>query len=164
MGAVTLQFSTQRGWASGLIRWFGHGQPYSHVDFVLPGGRLLGSRTDAPVSGQTGVQIRPANYAKFSAVLRVSIQTPHAAAIYAAARSQIGKPYDRRGIIGFVCGRNWRDTDSWFCSELAAWAFEQGGFWDTKWVVPYMPQKVDPADLFLLLGPYMRLDTTTTTV
>lgn len=48
-------------------------------------------------------------------------------AIIAAARSQIGKPYDWWGVFGIGFRRRWQDTDRWFCSELIAWAFERAG-------------------------------------
>lgn len=44
-------------------------------------------------------------------------------AVLAAARSQIGKPYDYTAVIGLGLHRVWKDADSWFCSELVAWAF-----------------------------------------
>lgn len=44
-----------------------------------------------------------------------------------AARSQLGKPYDWSGCAGIAFHRDWHQDDSWFCSELVAWALEQGG-------------------------------------
>lgn len=44
-----------------------------------------------------------------------------------AARSQLGKPYDLLGCAGIYFHRSWQDDDAWFCSELVAWALEQGG-------------------------------------
>lgn len=48
-------------------------------------------------------------------------------AIIRAAKTQIGKPYDYTGVIGIGLHRDWQEADSWFCSELVAWAFQQGG-------------------------------------
>lgn len=49
-------------------------------------------------------------------------------AIIDAARTQIGKPYDKTGLVGILMrDRNWQEDDSWFCSELIAWAFAAGG-------------------------------------
>lgn len=45
-----------------------------------------------------------------------------AATVLGRARSQIGKPYDKTAILGFVANRDWQEDDSWFCSELIAWA------------------------------------------
>lgn len=44
-----------------------------------------------------------------------------------AARSQVGKPYDISALFGLLMHRDWQDEDRWFCSELVAWAFSQGG-------------------------------------
>lgn len=49
------------------------------------------------------------------------------AAVIAAARSQIGKPYDYTAVVGLGFHRVWKDADSWFCSELVAWAFDHAG-------------------------------------
>lgn len=48
-------------------------------------------------------------------------------AVLAAAASQIGKPYDYTAVIGLGLHRDWQRDDAWFCSELTAWAFAQGG-------------------------------------
>ena len=34
-----------------------------------------------------------------------------------AEQEKFGKPYDNTAIWGFAFGRNWREKDSWFCSE-----------------------------------------------
>lgn len=47
--------------------------------------------------------------------------------ILAAACNQIGKPYDWTALFGLLLHRDWQEDDSWFCSELVAWAFAQGG-------------------------------------
>jgi uncharacterized protein YycO len=45
----------------------------------------------------------------------------------AAARSQIGKPYDLLGMLGLAFHRNWQDDSAWWCSEFAAWVVMHGG-------------------------------------
>jgi uncharacterized protein YycO len=44
-----------------------------------------------------------------------------------AARSQIGKPYDWSVFLGAMSRKDYSDDTNWFCSELGAWALEQGG-------------------------------------
>lgn len=44
-----------------------------------------------------------------------------------AARNQLYKPYDWKGCAGIFFHREWNEDDAWFCSELVAWALEQGG-------------------------------------
>lgn len=57
----------------------------------------------------------------------IEIPASNPEAVIAAARSQLGKPYDWRGVVGIGFRRRWQDTGGWFCSELVAWAFEQAG-------------------------------------
>jgi hypothetical protein len=45
-----------------------------------------------------------------------------------AAKAQIGKKYDVSAVLAFLYHfRDWADDTEWFCSELAAYALEQGG-------------------------------------
>jgi uncharacterized protein YycO len=121
---VTLQLSTQADIGSKFIRYMTDSD-FSHVDLVLPDGSLLGARTDG------GVKIRKAGYAKFSkiAIYQADVPDEVGAKIYEFARAQVGKKYDKTGIVNFfIQNRNWRETDSWFCSELAAAAFAQAGW------------------------------------
>lgn len=64
---------------------------------------------------------------KHTAHYLVDIPCQYDDAIVAAARSQIGKPYDLTALFGILAHRDWQAPDSWFCSELVAWAFSQGG-------------------------------------
>lgn len=57
----------------------------------------------------------------------VDLPCSDAGAIIAAARSQVGKPYDLTALFGLLVRRDWQEADRWFCSELVAWAFAQGG-------------------------------------
>jgi hypothetical protein len=127
---VRLQFVLGAGLASQAIAWFGAGH-FSHVDYVLPDGRLLGARTDHPVDGKTGVQIRPANYEvwKERQVISIPCSQRSLNRYETFLRAQVGKPYDKTAIFGFVAGRDWRAPDSWFCSELQARAGEVAGLW-----------------------------------
>jgi len=113
---VTLQFSCSRSIAASAIR-FGTWSWCSHVDLVLPDGSLLGA-----IPG--GVQIHrleePARVERF----RVAADE---GAVVAAMQSQLGRPYDWDGILGWTFRRDWQEEDSWFCSELVAWAFQQAG-------------------------------------
>lgn len=59
--------------------------------------------------------------------LVIDIPCKDDALAFYAALGQVGKPYDLTALIGWLSGRNWQETDSWFCSELVAYAFEQAG-------------------------------------
>ncbi len=65
--------------------------------------------------------------AKHSAHCIVDMPCEDAVAVLAAARSQVGKPYDLTALFGLLAHRDWQEPDAWFCSELVAWSFAQGG-------------------------------------
>ena len=121
MARIVIQLSTEKGFTDKVIRWVTWSD-FSHVDLVLSDGSLLGARLD-------GVKIRPNGYAQFTSVQRWAVECSpeQARMIIEAATEQLGKPYDLRGILNMVLQRDWREQDCWFCSELVAWAFEQGG-------------------------------------
>lgn len=58
----------------------------------------------------------------------VDFECANPQAVIDAARTQIGRPYDYFGILGIGFRRRWQDDDSWFCSELIAWAFDKAGY------------------------------------
>jgi uncharacterized protein YycO len=103
---------------------------FSHVDMITPSGYLLGARTDYPVQGETGVQIRPWDYAKSSWIRQEIFTLPSTPAqekaFYNYALSQVGKPYDTLAILAFFADRDWRNEDAWFCDELLLACTERG--------------------------------------
>lgn len=108
------------------------------MDFVLPDGKLLGA------VGSGGVCVREDE--GFAAVERYVADAPFE--VIDVALSQVGKPYDWRGILGFALRRDWQETDAWFCSEFVAWCFERAGYpllrADRSW-------RVTPRDLRMSL-------------
>lgn len=66
-------------------------------------------------------------------------------AIIAAARANVGAPYDWGGIIGIGFRRRWQDDDAWFCSELIAAAFAEAG----EPIMRGDAYRVTPRDLYL---------------
>lgn len=76
-----------------------------------------------------GVRVRPLAdlVADSSKYLIVDVSVNDAAAVVAAARSQVGKGYDWFGCLGIALRRRWQDAANWFCSELVAWSFQEGG-------------------------------------
>lgn len=59
------------------------------------------------------------------------------------ARAQVGKPYDYRGIYGFLDRRDIHGRDAWFCSELVSAAF-----WAADIpILRSLPHKTAPGDL-----------------
>lgn len=66
--------------------------------------------------------------------------------------AQIGKPYDMTAILAFPLQRDWREPDSWFCSELAASSLEACGWFKKPLANP--SNEITPRDLLLVLSPW----------
>ena len=153
---IRLQFVCSASLTSQAIAWFSSGH-LSHVDAVLPTGELLGSRSDWVGNVPPGVRVRPAGYEKWTRRVVFSLETTRAeeAAFYRFLEGQIGKPYDHTASWAFVISRDWRDQDSWFCSELQAAALEHAG------IVPPLylaANKVTPVACALLLSAVGAVD------
>ena len=71
------------------------------------------------------------------------------AAMIAAARSQIGKPYDMTGALGLGVHRDWQQDDAWWCSELVPWAAAQAG---EAWFMPQAMHRITPQHLWMRPG------------
>jgi len=145
---IQLQFFSGTGLSSKAIEWFSAGN-LSHVGALLPDGNYLDSRSDKEGAAAAGVQIRPkAIEGKEAAVVfNVPATAEQEAKFWQFLRSQIGKPYDVPGILAFITARDWREPDSWFCSELQAAALEHAGVIHSL----YLPaNKVTPVALALV--------------
>ena len=118
MPKIKLQFSSQPTITSKLIQWRDWSE-YSHVDMIMPDGRLFGAMGD-------GVKLRDPYKTSKKIVLEVEV-TQQMNDIYLRASLELGKPYDYAGIFGFIFNRNWQESDKWFCSELIAWCFKEEG-------------------------------------
>lgn len=125
---IRLQFVCERAFSSQAIAWFSQGH-FSHVDAVSPNGTLLGARADCVGGRAAGVWMRSKDYLPF--IRKIDFYIPTTKTQHrkwsAFMKSQIGKPYDHTAIWGFVLGRDWREDDSWICSELQAAALEAAG-------------------------------------
>lgn len=152
---ILLQFSTVPALSSSLIRLFEHGW-CSHVDVVLPEGKLLGARSDVIGGAPAGVQIRRPAYENWSRTELVQLlATPKMEArFYGFLNAQIGKPYDKTAIVAFALNRNWREDDSWFCSELVAAALEACGWFPQP--LANVVNKITPSDLLLVTSPWVK--------
>lgn len=124
---IQLQFVAEKDLGSEIIGWFSAGH-LSHVD-ALWGGNLLGARSDNPGGYGYGVRARGPGYAKFSRRVLMTIPTTDDQNLkwQQFLNNQQGKPYDSEAIWAFAFNRNWRETDSWICSELQARALEVAG-------------------------------------
>lgn len=138
---LMLQFSTQRTLGSWLIRKFTWSD-YSHVDIVLPDGRLLGAMSDGVAIREPYPCDRVARYK-----LDIPMISHDLAKIF--AEDQLGKDYDWPAIFGMIIRNNWQQPDRWFCSELVAWAFQQAG----SPLINDQGHRITPRDL--LLSPFL---------
>jgi uncharacterized protein YycO len=142
---IRLQFVLGTGLASKAIAWFSAGK-FSHVDTILESGMLLGARSDFVGGEPPGVRVRPQGYEKWDlqVVMTMAVNPRLEELYYEFLNKQLGKPYDKTAIWGFAAGRDWREDDSWFCSELCASGLEE----TTVLPVLYTPRnKVTPAAL-----------------
>lgn len=143
---------------SPVIRWFGAGD-VSHVDTIIPDegvtwappGYLYGARADYVGGRIPGVWMRLPGYAVFSRRIVVTIPATDEQYVrfWAAEREKYGLPYDKTAIWGFALGRDWRATDSWFCSEKQADSAEQGGIIRP---LPGLISKVTPPALLSIIS------------
>lgn len=148
---LSWQFVLGSGISSQAIAWFSAGH-FSHVDAVLPGGGyLLGARSDRVGHRPPGVEIRPPAYEKWKerVVMSLEVEPSRAKKFGEFLNAQLGKPYDKTAIWGFAAGRDWREDDSWFCSELQPAALEYSN------ILPalYAPvNKITPAGFAIILS------------
>ena len=158
MSSIILQFVGAADLGGKIINWFDHG-PFAHVDTVMEDGSLLGARSDVWAGVAAGVQIRPHDYMPFANPVRAVLDAPDTVvgAYYTFVQAQIGKPYDMTGVVGFAVGRDWRNTNAWFCSELVAAALEESGFFEYSLIQP--ANKIAPDDLALLCSAFCDMET-----
>ena len=147
---IRIGFCRARGIFSRAIEWFGAGY-FSHVTTLLPGSKNV---IDSRLHG--GVRIRPISSLESDTIFWVDLicdSTSQRTHVIDSLKSQLGKPYDQIAIWDFVTGsiqrRNWRDTRSWFCDELAVWSWCTAGL--REW--PLLPlTRIDPGGSFLIAG------------
>ena len=65
---------------------------------------------------------------------------------------QVGKPYDDEAILAFFFNRNWREKDSWICSELQAAAGEFSGIFPQLYLAANKITPVSCAVAFSAVG------------
>lgn len=140
-GTVRLLFSTTNLPFSWLIRtatW----SDWSHVALV-DGNTVIEA---AAGHGVRELSLKDA-IARCSAYEVVDLPASNPSAIIAAARSQLGKPYDWTAIFALGLRRDWQEDDAWFCSELVAWAAAAAG---EDWFRCSALRRVVPQHLWML--------------
>lgn len=171
---LRLRFATGDSVISNAIRAGERDGWCTHVEAVMPDGFYLGAHFDG------GVEERLVGYDKTTMTRELFVDLDFAVDIpprlwhvlksgvplipdyqvinvyegkfYKFLRDQLGKPYDLTAVAGLAIGRDWRELDSWFCSELIAAALESCG---------YLPKlsaadsHISPRDLLLVLSGRM---------
>lgn len=90
---------------------------YSHVAYIDPLTGLL-------IESAGGIGVRVTTFEKFIE----KYPKHHVAVIFVPCTkytrqfmiNQIGKPYDKKAIWGYLINRDWNDPNAWTCSELLA--------------------------------------------
>jgi hypothetical protein len=142
---ITFQFVTGNEAASALIRWKTDSE-ISHVNVVMPDGKLLGALLDG------GVRVRDANYCKFTLQILVTVPLTDTECFlfWDSIAEAIGQQYDRAGIVGIALGNNLCAPGEVFCSELITRYVNQNSA--AKIVhIAKDPSKVDPEMLRVVL-------------
>lgn len=114
----------------------------------MPDETLLGARSDSVGGQPPGVWIRPSGYAKFATtvVMEIPCGAWQTKKYYDFLLAQQGKEYDKRAIYAFALNRDWREPDTWICSELQAAAGEYAEVWPQLYLAA---NKVTPVALAL---------------
>ena len=124
MSEIVLQFCAFPSFWGRLIDYGTEGE-VGHVDALTPDrSQLFGAQHDAGLGGApAGVQFRPTGYVREAGgynLLRVHLACTPAQhdRFWRFMKAQEGKPYDVKGILGFLAGRYWHDRGHWWCSQL----------------------------------------------
>jgi hypothetical protein len=143
MKMFRLRFVTQEEVESDIIRDFTRSL-WSHTETVLEDGSYLGALMEG------GVQIRPANYCTPKREMRYAIPVEDDQYVKAMdfAHAQIGKGYNKMGILGLTLDTGWSNSDEWFCSQLETAISVAGGFPMLN-VLPNYTRKITPEMLHL---------------
>lgn len=139
MGTVRVIFSRRHAIGSLAIRTFLWSE-WSHCG-IIDGDQVI------EADMVKGVMTRSVQEFKDAASRWAVIEIPAAdpAAVILAARSRIGTPYDRLGVLALLLRIRMQRAAMDFCSELVAWSFAQGGtplFRIDAW-------RITPRDLYI---------------
>jgi hypothetical protein len=124
---------------------------WSHVE-ILDGDDLIGADM---MNGVTVTKLaHRLDISSRAAIVEFPCADP--AAVIAAARGELGRGYDYLGLLGILGHqRDWQARESWFCSELVAWAFSAGG---SPLFRGELVSRVTPQHLWMLSAPMQQSD------
>jgi len=112
-----------KSWLSWAIKRFSW-SCYSHASLVLMDGDVVVSIIEAWNKGVVETHSFRENHTPGTKIDLYEFRKPLTEAdrkcIMAAAKDQLGKPYDWCGVFSFLFRRRMQKEGSWFCSELAS--------------------------------------------
>jgi hypothetical protein len=148
--SVRLRLVRGMGWDSKFIEW-GSRSCFSHAELI----NAAGTKTfGAQLKG--GVRFRYVTDRCYRNVERWEIwEIPTTLLQNREIAEFIGKtnglPYDWKAIVSFALGeRDWREPDSWFCSEWYMRMLEVAGVAKVPAEEPV--DRIDPGDLYLIVS------------
>jgi len=149
---LALRFVRGTGLDSKIIEWETRAWT-SHVEFAYRNDEGGFDRTfGAQLKG--GVLWRLVSDPCYADVVRtetweIEIGYDQKMRLYEVITETMGLPYDWRAIIAFAFGeRDWREPDSWFCSEWASMMLEKLGVAKFPQKVPF--DRITPRDVYLI--------------
>ena len=123
MDTLLVVFTRRHTLGSVALRWWMHSR-WSHCG-------IYDCRAGTVIEASATGGVREIPFDEFLAGTShheiVPIRVRNLAWIHEAARRQLGKPYDWKGIFGFWFRRNWQSDHAFVCSELIAWACTAAG-------------------------------------
>lgn len=129
--------SSPISWGIRVVTW----SPWSHVAI------LNGNDVVEAVYPRVCTSTLDKLLAKYDEVQVVAMPCARPDLAWAAALSQVGKPYDVLADLGILIHHQWDHTDKWICSELAVWVIAQGG---TELFRPDLQGRITPGNLWML--------------
>lgn len=118
---MKLIFSNTDSLLSKYIQWRTKSK-WSHVDILYDDNICVST---LPITGSKMIPVKDAlKGLTYFEVLEVPTNPELDKKILS---EELNKPYDYMGVLGINFERNWQDSSSWFCSELAAFVLQQSG-------------------------------------
>lgn len=150
---MQIRFVRGTGWDSKVIEW-GSRSWTSHVELYFPttpetrADRTFGAQLDG------GVKWRYTSDPCYAKTRRTEtwehfLNYDQCRRVEDVMAATSGRPYDWRAIVSFAFGeRDWRETDSWFCSEFVALVLEKTNL--VKFPANIPSDRITPRDIYLL--------------
>jgi uncharacterized protein YycO len=138
--------NTPLSWAIRLLTWSKH----SHVAILAPNNETVYEATSPRVHKTTLAALK--KYETTIQAVDFHLARPEAAIAW--LETQVGKPYDWTALLSFIVHRDWASPNKWFCSELAAMAWDKGGSPLFRRDAVFL---ISPGMLWLLQGKEVKL-------